>query len=265
MNNFFQKNVLITGGASGIGKIMSRLFLDRGAQVIIWDINLSLINASLEELSLRGSISGYRVDIANQTALQDSFEQVKANHGMIDVLINNAGIVVGKYFHQHTQWEIKRSMDINALAPLYITRLFLPDMMAQNRGSVCNIASSASYISNPKMSVYVASKWAIFGWSDSLRLEMKLLKKNIDVTTVTPYYIDTGMFDGVRSIMPILDPEKVAKKIVRGIALGKPIVSMPWSIHFVRFFQAIFPIRFFDWFVGDVLGVYKTMDDFKGH
>ncbi|PVH24854.1 SDR family oxidoreductase [Sphingobacterium corticibacter] len=264
MRNFHQQKVLITGGASGIGKIMSGLFLDYGARVIIWDIDPIAIKAIVDEFAQRGEIHGYSVDIADQTKVQRAFEKVKANHGVIDVLINNAGIVVGKYFHEHTELDIRRTMDINALAPMYITSLFLPDMIAQNNGSICNIASSASYISNPKMSVYVASKWSIFGWSDSLRIEMKLLQKNIRVTTVTPYYINTGMFDGVRSLVPILRPEKVAKKILRGIASGKPIVSMPWSIHFVRFFQGIFPIRFFDWFVGGVLGIYKTMDNFKG-
>jgi all-trans-retinol dehydrogenase (NAD+) len=74
-------------------------------------------------------------------------------------------------------------------------------------------------LSNPKMSVYAASKWAVTGWSDSLRLEMTQLHKNVHVTTVLPYYINTGMFDGVKSsIMPILKPEKVAAKVIRAIA-----------------------------------------------
>lgn len=265
MKDLKNKNVLITGGAAGIGKIMSRLFLERGAKVIIWDINPSKIDETVQELSALGKIAGYPVNVADFEGLKIAYQQVKQNHGTVDVLINNAGIVVGKYFHEHTDADIQRTMDINANAPMYITKLFLPDMMAQNSGYLCNIASSAGLISNPKMSVYAASKWSVLGWSDSVRLEMKQLKKNIGVTTVTPYYINTGMFDGVKSIIPILQPEKVAKKIVRCIEAGKPIASMPWSIHFVRFFQGIFPIWFFDWFVGDVMGVYKTMDDFRGH
>ena len=93
---------------------------------------------------------------------------------------------------------------------------------------------------------------------------MKKLNKNIGVSTVTPYYINTGMFDGVKSLIPILKPEKVVAKIIKGIENNKPIISMPWSIHFVRFFQGIFSVRMFDWFVGDILGIYKTMDEFKG-
>lgn len=265
MDDFQHKNILITGGASGIGKIMCRLFLGRGARVIIWDINPIMITSTVTELSGQGEINGYQVNIADHSSLLNAYQQVKANHGVVDVLINNAGIVIGKYFHEHTELDIKRSMDINAIAPMHITRLFLPDMIAQNAGYLCNIASSAGLISNPKMSVYVASKWAMLGWSDSVRIEMKLLKKNIGVTTVTPYYINTGMFDGVRSIVPILQPEKVAKKILQSIERNKPIASMPWSLHFVRFFQGVLPIWFFDWFVGGVMGIYSAMDEFKGH
>ena len=79
-------------------------------------------------------------------------------------------------------------MDVNANAPMLITKEFLNDMLDQNSGHICNIASSGGLISNPKMSVYAASKWSVIGWSDSLRLEMKLLKKNIHITTIMPYY-----------------------------------------------------------------------------
>jgi len=265
MKNFKNKNVLITGGAAGIGKIMGRLFLERGANLIIWDINEDSMKATQSELSKLGKVSIYVVNVADNDSIKNGYNQVIENDGVVDVLINNAGIIVGKFFHEHTEAEIKRTMDINANAPMYITHLFLADMLKQNSGYLCNIASSAAFIANPKMSVYAASKWSVLGWSDSVRLEMKQLNKNIGVTTVTPYYINTGMFDGVKSIIPILNPEKVAKKIVRSIEKGKPIASMPWSVHFIRFFQGIFPIWFFDWFVGRVIGIYKTMDDFKGH
>jgi short-subunit dehydrogenase len=93
---------------------------------------------------------------------------------------------------------------------------------------------------------------------------MQLLKRKIHVTTVTPYYINTGMFDGVKSIIPILKPEKAARKIIRGIERNRIYVSMPWSVHFVRLSQGLLPIWLFDWFTGSVLGIYKTMDHFKG-
>ncbi|MCH7396528.1 SDR family oxidoreductase [Belliella sp. DSM 107340] len=264
MNSLKNKKVLITGGASGIGRIMGRIVLGKGAELIIWDINLENLNNTVNELSKIGKTSGYQVDISKLEEIKSTAEETKTIHGKIDILINNAGIIVGKYFTEHTYRDIQTTMDINTLAPMYITNEFLPGMIEANSGHICNIASSAGFISNPKMSVYAASKWAMIGWSDSLRLEMKQQKKNIGVTTVTPYYISTGMFDGVKSLVPILNPEKVAKKIIKAIESNRIILSMPWSMRFVRFFQGIFPIWLFDWFVGKILGVYHTMDQFTG-
>ena len=205
------------------------------------------------------------VDVSGREKISRAASEVIENIGFVDVLINNAGIMVGKFFHEHSTAEITKTMDVSSIAPMVVTNEFLPLMFERNSGHICTIASSAGLISNPKMSVYSGSKWAALGWSDSLRLEMKQLKKNIKVTTVTPYCINTGMFDGVRSIVPILKPEKVARKVIRGIERNRPIVSMPWSMRFVRFGQGNMPIWFFDWFVGRVMGMYRTMEHFKGH
>ncbi|MGL6038933.1 MAG: SDR family NAD(P)-dependent oxidoreductase, partial [Soonwooa sp.] len=181
--NFTGKTVLITGGASGIGKIMGRKVLERGAKtLIIWDINDAGIEAVKQEFSsLKGKIIAYKVDVSNVENLLDISSQTKRDVDAVDVLINNAGIVFGKFFHEHSHENISKSMAINADAIMHITLEFLPEMMQRNAGSICNICSSAGLISNPKMSVYAASKWAALGWSDSLRLEMEALKKNISV------------------------------------------------------------------------------------
>ena len=90
-------------------------------------------------------------------------------------------------------------------------------------------------ISNPKMTVYAASKWAVIGWSDSLRIELDEMKKNVHVTTIAPYYINTGMFNGVESpIFPILDPEKTAGKIIRVIERNQDFCGLPWGFHLCR-------------------------------
>lgn len=264
MDQLRGKKVLITGGASGIGKIMGRIVLERNAELIIWDINQQGIDQTVSEFSKLGSVCGYLVDVSKPEQIKSSAEKVLSKFGAIDVLINNAGIVVGKYFQDHTSQEIIRTMDVNANAPMLITSEFLPAMIRQNSGYIINIASSAGLISNPRMSVYAASKWSVIGWSDSLRIEMKQQKFNIGVTTVTPYYINTGMFDGVKSLIPLLNPEKVASKIIRGMEKRKVYVSMPWSVHFVRFFQGLFPVWLFDWFVGKMMGIYKTMEHFEG-
>ncbi len=265
MKNLKDKLVLITGGASGIGKIMGLLALKRGATLIIWDIDQPRINESLAEFSKIGKVHGFIVDVSDPEQISASAALVKKTLGTVDVLINNAGIVVGKLFQDHSRVDILRTMTINANAPMLVTQEFLPDMIKQNSGHICNIASLASLTSNPRMSVYAASKWCVFGWSDSLRIEMQKQKFNIGVTTVTPYYINTGMFDGVKSkIIPILNPEKVALRVIRAIEKNRIILSMPLTMHFVRLSQGLLPICLFDWFAGKVLGIYKTMDNFKG-
>ena len=265
MKDFQDKNVLITGGASGIGKIIARKMLENMANVIIWDINQSNINDTIKEYSNLGNIYGYYVDISNINEVENSADKVKKEIGVVDVLINNAGIVVGKYFMDHSVSDIQSVMNVNTNAPMYVTLQFLEGMLNQNSGHICNIASSAGFITNPKMSVYAASKWAVIGWSDSLRLEMQQMKKNVKVTTIMPYYINTGMFDGVQSIIPILDPEKTATTIIRSIQKDVKMRSISRSLYFfARLGQALLPVSVFDYIAGNILGIYKTMDKFVG-
>ena len=265
MTKLKNKTILITGGASGIGKIMSRLSLERNAKIIIWDINTQKIDSTLQELNPLGNITAYVVDISDIQQIESAAQQLEKEHSNIDILINNAGIVVGKYFHEHSTSEIDRTLNINSAAPIHICNQFLGSMMQNNSGHICNIASSASLVANPKMSVYAASKWAVFGWSDSLRLEMKELKKKIKVTTILPYYINTGMFDGVKSSIPILNDEYAALTIIKAIEKNKKIITIPgWIYRFTRFGQTVMSVNVFDWFAGSVMGIYKTMNDFKG-
>jgi len=265
MGRFKGKTILITGGASGIGKIMTLLFLEREAKVVIWDINEQQMAETISEFASKGEVVGFKVDVSNVDAIQETAQKVKREVGIVDVLINNAGIVVGKYFHEHSTADVIKTMEINANAPMLITSAFLGDMLKQNSGHICNIASSGGLISNPKMSVYAASKWSLIGWSDSLRIEMEQLKKDVKVTTIMPYYINTGMFDGVQSKIPILKPEAAALTIVKAIEKNKIRLTLPGYIYRVtRLGQALFSVRFFDWFTGSVLGIYKTMEHFTG-
>ncbi|MCF0178031.1 MAG: SDR family NAD(P)-dependent oxidoreductase [Bacteroidales bacterium] len=115
------------------------------------------------------------------------------------------------------------------------------------------------------MSVYVASKWAAYGWSESMRLELEEIKSNVHVTTAAPYFINTGMFGGIRpKVFRIQDPEKTARKIIRAIEIDKQTRGIPFPVHFIRFNQAIFPSAAFDWLFGKVFGLYEVMDHFVG-
>ena len=278
MSTFKGKRVLITGGASGIGKLMGGMALDKGAAaLVIWDINQESIESVVSELGQAakaqgraGRVYGMRVDVSNQAMVADRYEQTKREVGEIDILINSAGIITSnKTFDQCTPDEINRTMMVNALAPMYVAQQVLPDMVARDSGHICNIGSAGGMISNPRMSIYAASKWATIGWSDSVRIELREMRSRVRVTTIAPYYITTGMFDGVRSkIFPLLRPENVASRILRVIERDTAFkMFMPWipcPHHFIRLLQGILPIRVFDWLVGRVLGIYHTMDHFTG-
>ena len=188
---FENANVLITGGASGIGKIMGRMALERGAKrFIIWDINLAGIEQTRKELSSYGKVKGYVVNVADNDVVTAAYRKTVEDCGPIDILINCAGIVTSnKTFDQQTTEEIVRTMNINAIAPMFVARAILPDMLKRNSGHICNITSAGGMLSNPKMSVYAASKWAATGWSDSVRIELEEMKSNVHVTTVAPYYL----------------------------------------------------------------------------
>ncbi|MBQ3249804.1 MAG: SDR family oxidoreductase [Bacteroidales bacterium] len=264
---FENANVLITGGVSGIGKIMGRMALEKGAKCfIIWDINLVGIEATRKELSKYGNVKGYVVDVSNNEIVNIAYRKTVEDCGDIDILINCAGIITSnKTFDQQTPDEIVKTMNINTIAPMFVARAMLPDMLERNRGHVCTIASAGGMISNPKMSVYAASKWGVIGWSDSVRIELQEMKSDVHFTTVAPYYINTGMFDGVKSrIIPILKPEYVAKRVIRAIERNKAFRGIPFGFHFIRFWQAILPTRVFDFFFGQVFGIYHTMDQFTG-
>ena len=260
------RTLLITGGASGIGRIMGRMALQRGAKkVVVWDINEDNIAATESELKSYGEVKGYKVDVANTEMVKQMFALTTKECGDVDILINSAGIITGnKTFAEQSQLDIDRTMAINATAPMTVALQALPPMLERNVGHICNIASAAGFIANPRMSIYAASKWAVIGWSDSLRVELQETKSNVHVTTIAPYYISTGMFDGVRSrIIPILKPEWVAKKILNAIEKNKKISSWPLGYHLIRTLQALLPLRALD-LLCKVLGIYNALDHFKG-
>lgn len=269
-------NVLITGGASGIGRIMGRICLEKGASnLIVWDINQANIDKTEAELSdvkpaeagvSKGQIHSYIVNVSDTQAIKSAYEKVKSEVGEVDILVNCAGIVRGNNtFDKQTVQDIDLTMDINANAPMYVALAVLPDMLRRDRGHVCNIASAAGMLGVPKLSVYCASKWAVIGWTESMRVELKQARSHVRVTSVAPYFINTGMFDGVNSkVFPILDPEKTAAKIIRAVEVGKSFRGIPFAYHFIRIWQGLLPNFLFDFIFGKIFGVYSVMDHFTG-
>jgi hypothetical protein len=267
MTKILNKTALITGGASGIGLLTGRLLLQKGLQrLMIWDLRADDVLTKIDpDKHFEGKITVTEVDISDASQISFWVEMYSAKGWIPDILINNAGIVVGKNFVDHTLEDIRKTIDVNIYAHMVVTRLWLPYMIQKSNFHIVNIASAASYIGNRKMSVYAGSKWAIHGWSDSLRLEMKKISPSFRVSLINPYYISTGMFDGVKSNwwLPVLKPKKVASAVVKAIERNKRVVRMPFLVKLTPALRGMLPLPVFD-VIASLLGVYKTMETFKG-
>ena len=268
--------VLITGAAGGMGRMYAeRAVAEHAASVTLWDIDGATLARTVDEIGAvsqgRTRVQSYVVDVADLGAIAKTAQRVRREVGNPDVLINNAGIVRGnRYFWETDNGEDTRpTMQVNALAPMYITREFIPGMIANayRASRIVNVASAAGTLSNPRMAVYAASKAALIGWSDSLRIELEQADHtNVRVTTVTPSYISTGMFAGARGplLAPVLEPEFVVDRVWKAMLAGTPLVELPWSVGLSRALRGVLPTRLFDRLVGDGFGVYRSMERFTG-
>jgi all-trans-retinol dehydrogenase (NAD+) len=266
MTQFQGKNVLITGGATGIGKEIGKIVIGKGIKnLVIWDYDVNKLKETVAEFQTRfPNVYPIVADVSDLQQLLSSAKKTREITGSVDILINNAGILIGKYFHEHTHADIHNEMAINANGYIHLTREFLPDMLTRGSGHICNIASAAGMLGNPKMSIYCASKAAVIGWSDSLRIELKKLNKEVRITLVTPNYINTEMIGGLKSLVPIVKKQDAARKIVRGIERNQRFVRMQFMVYALPLLKGILPVRWFDLIVGKGLGVYNTMNDFDG-
>ncbi len=269
MTHFAGKNVLITGSASGIGRLMAQKIAARGGNVILWDIDRPGLEALCEQLERWGyAAAAYQqCDLSDREEIEESARRVLAEHGPVDVLINNAGIVSGKPLLEMSDQAIERTFAINTLALFWTTRCFLPGMIAKGSGHIVTIASAGGLIGVPRMTDYSASKFAAVGFDESLRVELKRLgHRGIRTTVVCPYYINTGMFQGVKTrfpfLLPIQEPDAVASQIVAAIEANRGRLITP------PFVLALFPTRLlptglFDQ-VASFFGINRSMDEFKG-
>src|SRR5690606_33408306 len=177
--------------------IYARRAVTEGARaVILWDID----QAALDDVSRTltdtpTTVHTQRVDIADLDDITRAAAAAREAVGAPDVLINNAGIVrAGAFWQNDPVTAIDATMRINAIAHMWVTREFLPEMISDSGRPkrILNIASAAGTLANPGMTVYAASKWAMLGWSDSLRLELRKHRhRHVRVTTFCPSYIST--------------------------------------------------------------------------
>jgi all-trans-retinol dehydrogenase (NAD+) len=242
--NLRGKVVLITGGASGIGRLTAISMKKKGAIVIIWDIN----EDGLREMQTHIDLS-MKCDITSKDEVMQAAAEVLSKYQVVDILINNAGIVIGKPILQLEERHIRKTFDVNIIAHFFTIQAFLPKMIEQKSGHLVTIASTAGYIGVSHLTDYCATKFAARGLHDAVMHELQDLgvATGIHTTCINPYMVNTGMFDGaidsktwfIRKIAgcEMLEPEYVASEIIRAIQYNIRDLVLPAKLSLMILFE----------------------------
>jgi len=266
MKDLRGKNVLITGGALGMGRSLARLLLQEGCRVAIVDIRETALEEAREELSNHGEVASYACDISDKEKVYALAQKVQAEFGSIDILVNNAGVVKSDPFLEKPDEVIERTVAVNLLAHFWTMKAFLPGMVAKKEGHVVNMASAGGLLGVPYISDYCATKFAVVGLTESLRQEFKLRGlRNIRFTYVCPNTVGTGMFAGAKPVKgtKLLSAEDVTKRIVQGIRKGSSFIGVPFSVYLVPLTKAITPIPVLDLF-NRIMGIATSSETTVG-
>ena len=236
------RTILITGASGGLAQEMVKLLPDD---------RLILLGRNKEKLAkLYGNHSHtelVEIDITDDQALETLVADLYQRHTKIDVLINNAGYGIFEDFDQISDKDIHQMFEVNTFALMNLSRLVATRMKESRKGHIINIVSMAGLIATSKSSLYSATKFAAIGFSNALRLE--LMPYGVYVTTVNPGPIRTAFFDQadpdgsyLKSVDRfLLEPDAVAKKIVKTIGKNKRELNLPLLLNLAHKFYTLFP------------------------
>ncbi|WP_394262335.1 SDR family oxidoreductase [Trueperella sp.] len=257
--------VVITGAGSGIGRLMAHGAANRGAKaVLVWDLNEAAARAVAEEIGHEALAQA--VDVTSQESVDAAAREALARFGRVDVLINSAGIVTGKDFTNVTEEDVERTFAVNTISHYRTTGAFLPGMLERDRGAIVTIASAAGLVGVARQADYSPSKFAAVGFAQSLRAELRHRGSRVHTLLYCPYYISTGMFEGVKTkfdwILPILTPQTAARHILDALEAGHQMKVDPPFVRAAQLAQVL-PVPVVDALM-DVFGINQTMDDFTG-
>ena len=255
--------VLVTGGGNGLGRLLAAGAAQRGAHVVVWDLSGPRGESTRDLLRSRGyGADSAVVDVTDREAV----DRAAAEAGPIDILINCAGVISGRPLMETTPQSIERTIAVNLSSLFWVTRAFLGGMVDRGHGCVVTVGSASGIMGSAKMTDYSATKFGGFGFMESLRNELRLAHTGVRTLIVCPFYMTTGMFEGVKTrvplLMPILRPTAVAVKILDGIERGTQQIILPPFVRIVPLLR-LFPPPVID-LVADVFGINHTMDDFVG-
>ncbi|MCZ2260145.1 SDR family NAD(P)-dependent oxidoreductase [Sporosarcina sp. G11-34] len=233
-----RKSILITGATSGVGYALTKRLLKNGYEV--WATGRA--SNVLQELQNEGAHT-VQADLAEE----ESIEFLMAHVGQPDVVIFSAGVGTFAFAHDATDEAIRSMMDVNVIAPMQLTKRLLPNMMERRSGHLIYLGSQAGKVATPKASIYAASKHAIIGYTNALRMEVAPF--GIHVTTVNPGPIDTPFLDladetgNYRTSLSkhLLTVDTVVDAIIQ--VIDKPVrdVNLPWYMGVTSKLHAVAP------------------------
>ncbi|UCF69347.1 MAG: SDR family NAD(P)-dependent oxidoreductase [Acidobacteriota bacterium] len=268
MKDLRGKRVLISGSARGIGLEMALKFAEKGADLVLSDIDERALPEALETVAVfGGAVHAYPLDVTRPDAVLGLRQRLVEEVGPIDVLVNNAGVVFGGPFLEVPLDQHAMTYRVNALGLVAMTHAFLPDLISRPEASLVNIASASAFIGLPFGSTYASSKWAVLGFSESLRLELSELgHRHVHVCAVCPSYIGTGMFEGARppTTTRVLEPEFIAAAVVKAVVDEQLYVLEPWLVKITPALKGLLPTRLWD-SLSSALGASSGMSGWIGH
>jgi all-trans-retinol dehydrogenase (NAD+) len=262
------KRVLITGAGHGLGRAIAERFARAGAEVIVTDRDPARAAAVAQSVNQSGGRTfAYPLDVTSAEEVRAVRERVRGERGPVDILVNNAGVVYGGPFLKVPLERHRSTVEVNLLGVLTVTHAFLPDLINRPEGHIVNIASAAAVVALPWAASYSATKWALLGFSDSLREELRLQSHlHVRVTAICPSYIDTGLFTGARParLTRLLKPETVADATLRAVERNREMVLLPRTVQMFYRVARHLPRGLYRRVCG-WLGISASMVECRGH
>ena len=219
------KVVLITGAAQGIGRATTAALVRRGARVTMADLDGDGVHAAAEAIGAEALV----LDVADPDAFTRAVAATVERHGVLDVLVNNAGIMPIGPFTEETPEVTRRILAVNVEGVVNGMRAALPGMLARGDGQIVNVASVVGYHGSPLAVTYAGSKHAVVGITNTLRRELR--GSGVTFTLLCPTWTSTRLTDGTSPArgLPRATPEVVAERVVHAIRWRRRLVFAPAS------------------------------------
>jgi NAD(P)-dependent dehydrogenase (short-subunit alcohol dehydrogenase family) len=233
------KVVAITGGARGIGRATAAALLAHGARVAIGDLDGELTRGVADELG--AGVLGLPLDVTSATSFGGFLDRVERELGPLDVLVNNAGIAPLGEFAREPDAIAARVLEVNVAGTMRGCKLALERMLPRGSGHIVNVASGLGRTPSPGIVTYSASKHAIVGLTESLRIELE--GSGLELHLILPNLTATAMADGVRALRGarIVTPEEVAAAIVDVLQTGRHEAYVPRQLGWLIWLETVLP------------------------